>query len=164
MQAKQPLLFSRSASGGWAFATILHWEHRSGRQAHCLARVFRSSPVSRPTVVLSEISSNPDGRGLSDDVPAVAGTLLRAMPPHCSIRPEDVIWIVHHGDFSYPDALDAPEVFTVVPLQWGGIEFDEDMGQRKRLRGDDLRAVLGSADLAPVSAVLEQLSDGSSVR
>jgi hypothetical protein len=93
-------------------------------------------------------------------VPAVAEALLAALPPECGIDPGDVTWITHHGEFSYPDALDAPEVFTLASLRWDGHGYEEDLRERRRLRGEELRAALGGVELAPVPEVLRQLGQG----
>jgi hypothetical protein len=74
------------------------------------------------------------------------------------VEPESVVWVAHHGAFSYPDAQDAPEVFTLVPLTWTGTAYQEDLRERRRLRGADLAEVLGSMPLAPVPQVVEGLS------
>lgn len=156
MQTEEAVLLNTSPTGEWSFTTILHWEHHRGRPAHCLARAYRAA-AARPVVVLSEISSNPDGRGISDDIPAVAMALLDVLPPECRVDPAEVTWLAHHGEFSYPDALDAPEVFTLVPLEWTGSGYEDNLARHRRLRGEELRATLGTIQLAPVPAVLQQL-------
>lgn len=102
-------------------SALLHWPHRRGATAHCLARVRlvadddRGEPT-RGYVVLSELRDNPRGLGITTDIPgvvrAVRATLLPATWPPSALR-----WYVHHGDFStYDDA--GRDTLTQLSPRW----------------------------------------------
>ena len=143
---------STAPSGSPQLTTILTWQHRFGA-AHCLARVALGH---RPLVVFSELRSNPDERGLSDDVAHAAEALLPLFEHH-DVNPADIVWILHHGPFSYFDAT-GPETFTRVPLQWDGEHYTDNLTQHRRLQGDELNHELIHIALDPVPQVLAQLS------
>jgi hypothetical protein len=138
-------------------ATILHWQHRRGGDAHCLARLL-IGPAGRQTAVLSEIRSNRDGRDVGDDFTAAAGALL-AMPlaDLAGVDPATVVWIVHYGGFSYHDSEEAPETYTRVPLVWDGERYHDNLDGHRQLDGVEVTDLVGGMALTPVPQVLADL-------
>lgn len=135
------------------FATIVHWQHRRGGPAHCLARLF-SSASGQPVAILSEVRSNPEGYGITGDFAAAAEAMLRLMP--ATIDPAAVRWLAHHGDFSYPDAGGAPETFTEVELVWDG-QYHDELSRHRRLDPAQTAALQAQFRLEPVLDVVARL-------
>jgi hypothetical protein len=106
-------------SGVRVLKTIQRWQHHLGGEAHCLIRLHVLAAPSKPVAVISEIRSNPEGRGIIDDVAAVADALLSDVPALIAPDPDTIVWIAHHGGFSYHDSF-GQETFTETPLQWDG--------------------------------------------
>jgi len=82
-----------------------------------LAR-FILLPAPRPVVaVLSELRSNSDDVGVADNVSEVAEAALVLAAPEIGVpeRLFDIVWVAHHGAFSYYDSS-GPDSFTLVDL------------------------------------------------
>ena len=141
-------------SGGQEFAAIVHWQHQRGGEAHCLARVYLSAS-GPPVAIISEIRSNPEGRGIASDLPAVAEVLLTKAP--FAIEPAEVIWITHFGLFSYYDSYNPRDTFVSAPMSWDGHRYHDDLRNHRRMTETEVIAALGGAHPEPVPEVLARL-------
>jgi hypothetical protein len=155
------LTSTTTPTGGRELAAILHWQHHNGGPAHCLVRWHRSPPPARPVAVVSEIRSNPEGRGIDTDFPAIGAALLTALltalPPDDQVDPAEIIWIAHHGEFSYYDEPDSPESFTAIEMRWEGGRYQDDLHWHRELPPSEAAALLSDMPLAPVPEALSRL-------
>jgi len=133
---------------------ILQWQHRRGGDAHCLAQLIlpRGGP---PVVVLSELRSNTDNRGIMSDFTSVAEALLATPGSPVELPPADIVWIAHHGAFSYYEAA-GPETFVLMPLHWDGEHYHA-VGEDRQLEPPEVVNTLRGTDLEPVPAAVAQL-------
>ena len=137
------------------FQTIHHWQHPYG-PAHCLVRLHL--PDGGPAVaVVSEIRSNSDERRFGLHFPTLADALVAALPPGIDVRPEDIRWVTHLGEFSSYDAIDAPEDFLHVVLDWDGGRYRGDMRGHHIMSERDIADLRNDVSLAPVPDVLREL-------
>jgi hypothetical protein len=155
----RPEMVKNTTSDGMCrLSGIVSWPHRRGGQAHCLARVFiPRAGERRPTAVVSEIRSNPDGIGIIDDFPAVADAVLAAVGRTATIAPAAITWLAHHGAFSYAD-IPGPETFTEVTLTWDGEHYQGDFTGHRLLTRPDHGAITANLALEPVASVLADLA------
>jgi hypothetical protein len=144
----------RALDGTRTYRTILEWQHRRGGDAHCLAQLI-IVPAGCPVAVLSELRSNTDNRGIMSDFAGVAQTLLTAVRPTVDLPPADVVWIAHHGAFSYYEAA-GPETYVLMPLRWDGEHYHA-VGDDRRLDPAELADALHGTALEPVPAALAEL-------
>lgn len=141
------------------FRTILHWEHRFG-PAHCLARLHLPGPPDVPVAIVSEIRSNPGERGIGSHFPVVADALLSALPAEVTVRPSEVVWVAHFGEFSSYEALDAPDNYLRILLAWDGEHYGGDVSGHLVMGRTEVDDVIGHIGLAPVAEVLQELGWG----
>ncbi len=148
------MIEERAADGTRVYLTMVHWQHRRGGESHCLARIVLP-PAGPPAVVVTEVRSNTYLRGITSDFPVVAGAVLAAARPSVQLPPAEVVWIAHHGPFSYHEDV-GPETFFLVPLIWDGEHYQPD-GPERLLDPAELVQALGGADLEPVPAAVTRL-------
>jgi hypothetical protein len=144
-----------TAPGIRQFQTILHWRHPYG-PAHCLARVHLPDGGGTMAIV-SEIRSNSRERRIGEHIPLVADALLTVLPPDLGVRPQDVKWFVHVGEFSSYDALDAPEDFVRITLDWDGGHYRGDISGHHIMSRPEVDDLLRRVPLAPMPEVLREL-------
>ena len=145
-----------SEAGVNCIKSILHWPHKNGGEAHCLIRIFTWESPSRAIAVASEIESNPLGLEISDNVEGMAEALARSFGADIPSRMEAMVWIVHHGRFSFFEALHQ-ETFTRVDLKWTGRSAECDLSDWHLLQPSEIRALLDGVALEPVQTVLGEL-------
>jgi hypothetical protein len=143
-------------SGTRLIMTIVHWRHRLGGEAHCLVRLYIPPASVNPLAIVSELRGNPDGQGIIDDMAAVAEAVLRTLPAGTAIRPESVVWIAHHGEFSYHDAFGL-ETFIETPLDWDGQHYTYDRRRHRMFEPAEVDALVADLPLDPVPEALNQL-------
>ncbi|WP_373499092.1 hypothetical protein [Desulfococcus sp.] len=136
--------------------SILHWHHKNGGEAHCLVRIFKWITPPKAIAVISEIESNPIGLEISDDVEGMAEALSRSFGTDISSRMEGMVWVVHHGRFSFFEVLHQ-ETFTRVDLKWRGRSAESSLSDWHLLEASEIRSILDGIDLEPVHAVLAEL-------
>jgi hypothetical protein len=82
--------------------SIIYWINKRGHKVHCLVRIFKENHGI--TVIASEIRSNVqeeyDNRAVCWEVATIADQLYKEFPKEMDLSPDQVIWIVHHGEFS----------------------------------------------------------------
>ncbi|MCO6009680.1 hypothetical protein NE236_32385 [Actinoallomurus purpureus] len=137
------------------FTGIVHWRHRLG-PAHCLVRAAYLSEVRQATVLVSELESNPDDRGITADFGKVADAILPVLREIFPADLQRIVWIAHFGDFSYHDPA-GPETFTRIALSTGRDGFTDDLAGDQRLERADIGRLLGDWRLRPVPEVLSDL-------
>jgi hypothetical protein len=137
------------------FSRIVHWEHPRG-PAHCLARVFLDSPAGGTIVVLSEIRSNAELRGITSGFAGAADALWALLPGAPPVVPEKIVWIAHHGPFSYYENV-GDESFTRVNLTWDGERHHGSYADQHLLSRADADRLLDGLELEPVPAAVERL-------
>ncbi len=145
------------SAGGRVRTAVVRWQHRRGGEAHCLVRLHLPWLLERLVAVVSEIRTNPEGRGIISDFPGVAAAVLRIVPTYLGVGPRDVIWVAHHGEFSYPDAQGSPEIFTRIEMRWDGEHYRDDLRWHHRMTPAEVAELLGDLRLAPVPHALAQL-------
>lgn len=134
--------------------TVIHvnlsWEHRRGGRAHCLARLINHNH-DQSVVILSELATNPRGRGIAGDVASAAEAFLNHLRQiGTSLVPDSVIWVLHHGQFSSPDSFGAPETFTQVSPIWSDGRYVDDLANHRLLSEEEVERLLVGVTLAPV--------------
>ena len=136
--------------------SILHWQHKSGGEAHCLIRIFIWMTQPKAIAVISEIESNPPGLEISDDFTGVAEALIRLLRTDMESNLENMVWIAHHGRFSFFEALNQ-ETFNRVDVKWKGQSMECDVSDWHMLQASELQTLLDGVELEPVQEVLEGL-------
>lgn len=139
-----------------SIAAILHWWHQRGGEAHCLVRIYVYPALSKALAIISELRSNPYGRGITSDFNGIANALIQLLGLEREVSPENIIWIEHYGKFSYSDALDE-EAFSQVDLKWNGQSFKSQASDWHLLNPSEVTTILGDLELEPVPQVLEKL-------
>ncbi len=135
-------------------SAIVHWPHRRSGQAHCLIRLY---PLAgRVVAVASEIRSNDDRHGIADDMAGVAAKALDLAQEHVNAEPANIIWLAHHGAFSYHDAFD-PDTFTLIPLTWDGQRYQDNLETHRLLTEQQVHDLLDGRSLEPVPRALASL-------
>ena len=137
------------------FTGIVHWRHRSG-PAHCLVRAAYLPETRQATVLVSEIASNPDDRGITADFGKVADAVLPLLRKEFPGDLQRIVWVAHFGDFSYHDP-GGPDTFTQISLEAGKDGFVDDMTGDQRLDQAEVEGLLGDRRLCPVPDVLSGL-------
>jgi hypothetical protein len=156
--ADEHILRSRTAAGSEELALIVRWQHRNGRPGRYLARVHVPAPPARPLALLTEYAENPTGVGITTDADGAAQALIEVLPAGLA-EPGDLLWVLHHGAFSYYDAYGEPDTFTVVDLRWDGGHYRGDLSDQRLLKGDQFNFMRGDMPLEPVADVLARLGE-----
>lgn len=138
------------------FEKVVQWQHEYGL-AHCLARVYARTVSRGPLVIVSEIRSNPDSRGIGGDFGAVADSVLAVLPAEYAASPQNIVWLKHHGEFSSYDAFGAPETFTLVQADWDGEHYRCDIAGMHLMAQWEIDDLLVQVELDPVADVLARL-------
>jgi hypothetical protein len=108
--------------------------------------------------VVSEIRGNERGRGIGSDFPAVADALLAALPQDLGVDPATIVWVAHYGEFSSWEAVDAPDAFLRIILDWNGEHYQGDLSGHHHIDDAEKAALLSSISLSPVPEVLSALN------
>jgi len=137
-------------------STLVHWQHPVGGPAYCLARLVVRPAPERPVVVLSELAGNSDAAGITSDFGGAATAAAARLGSYADLGA--AIWLAHHGEFSSYDAIGAPETLTEVTLTWADGRYRCDLADHRLLPVDETRAAQHALQLAPVPAVLAELS------
>jgi hypothetical protein len=136
--------------------SILHWQHKRGGEAHCLIRIFICLTQPKAIAVISEIESNPPGLEVTDDFAGVAEALIRLFRTDIESKLKDLVWVVHHGWFSFFEVLNQ-ETFTRVDLKWKGQHIECDLSDWHLLQASEIQILLDGIELEPVQEVLKDL-------
>ncbi|MET7761890.1 hypothetical protein ABZS71_07590 [Streptomyces sp. NPDC005393] len=150
-----PQNITYTEDGAPRFTGIVHWRHAAG-PAHCLVRAAYIPETHQATVLVSEIASNPDNRGITADFGKVADAILPLLQEAFRSQLQRAVWIAHFGEFSYHDPA-GPDTFTQVPLVWQGDTFVDDRKGDVRISRADTERFLGGWQLRPVPEVLSEL-------
>ncbi|MCL6738647.1 hypothetical protein [Streptomyces neyagawaensis] len=137
------------------FEDVVDWRHRRAGRAHTLVRAVHSTTTGRVVAVVSELASNPDDRGVTDDFGSVADAVLPALRRAFGTEPVEVFWIAHFGAFSYHDPT-GPESFTQILLTAGPNGHVDDLTGDRTFTVRDVEELLGRA-LEPVDRVLARI-------
>ncbi|MGW3391334.1 hypothetical protein [Streptomyces cinereoruber] len=135
-------------------ARILHWQHRRG-PAHTLLRAVYDPATRQAVVVFSELASNPDDRGITNDFAPLAEAALPVLRKELSPDLASVLWIAHFGDFSY-HYVPGPDSFTLITLEVTEHGYRDGENDRK-LTADEVTRLFHGLPLAPVPEVLAGL-------
>ncbi|MFM9697646.1 hypothetical protein [Streptomyces europaeiscabiei] len=137
------------------FEDVVDWRHRRAGRAHTLVRAVHSTVTGRAVAVVSELASNPDDRGITDDFGSVADAVLPALRRAFGTEPAEVLWIAHFGAFSYHDPT-GPESFTLITLTPGPDGHTDDLSGDRTFTAQDVEELLGR-ELEPVGRVLARI-------
>jgi hypothetical protein len=156
MQTAPEKIIRTTQAGVQQIQCILHWPHQKGQTAHCLARLYLWQTQPKAIAVISEIESNPLGLEVADDFPGVVRALLKQFRAEIEPRLENMVWIVHHGRFSFYEALHQ-EAFSRVDLKISGEAVTCELDDWYLLSAAEMQALLAGVTLAPVTEVLKAL-------
>jgi len=156
IQNNQPKLIEATNANVKQIKTILHWLHKEGGEAHCLVRLYIWSDTSKALAVLSELRSNPPGLDITRDFIGVAKSLIQLLGTHIKISKENIVWVMHHGGFSYYETLNR-EAFTRVDLRWNAQFCESNLSDRHLLKEAEYRAIFDGIELEPIEEVLKEL-------
>ena len=145
-----------SRAGVKQIKSILHWQHKSGGEAHCLMRIFIWIRQPKAIAVISEIESNPPGLEISDDFSGAAEALIRMFRKDLESSLENMVWLAHHGRFSFFEALNQ-ETFNRVDVKWKGQSIECDVSDWHMLKASEVQTLLDGIELEPVQDVIEGL-------
>ncbi|MEU1200701.1 hypothetical protein ABZ446_31405 [Streptomyces sp. NPDC005813] len=137
------------------FEDVVDWRHHRAGHAHTLVRAVRSGDGRRAVAVVSELASNPDDRGITDDFGSVADAALPVLRRAFGPQLEQVDWIAHFGSFSYHDPT-GPETFTRVTVTPGPAGHRDDLSGDEPLSAGRVEELLGRG-LDPVAQVLARI-------
>jgi len=156
MQNNQPKLIEATNANVKQIKTILPWLHKEGGEAHCLVRLYILSDTSKALAVISELKSNPRGLDIMGDFIGIAKSLMQLLETHIKFSRENIIWVMHHGGFSYYEALNQ-EDFTRVDLRWKAQFCESNLSDRHLLNKAEYRAIFDGIELEPIEEVLKEL-------
>ena len=157
MGKDQSIIIRKTEAGIERIKTVLYWNHARGGEAHCLARLYLWQLTQRKAiVVISEIQSNPPGLDITNDFAGVVEALRQVFREDIENRLEDLVWVVHHGAFSYRETLDQ-ETFTRVDVKWKGQVMKEDVSDWHLIKETEVEALLDGVVLQPVQEALKDL-------
>ncbi|MFI6490693.1 hypothetical protein [Streptomyces sp. NPDC050564] len=137
------------------FEDVVDWRHHRAGRAHTLVRAVRSPDGHRAVAVVSELASNPDDRGITDDFGSVANAVLPTLRLSFGAQLEQVDWIAHFGEFSYHDPT-GPETFTRITVTAGPAGHHDDLSGDRPLAAGEVEELLGRK-LEPVAQVLARI-------
>ena len=157
MQNNQPKLIEATNANVKQIKTILHWLHKEGGEAHCLVRLYIWSDTSKALAVLSELRSNPPGLGITRDFIGVAKSLIQLLGTHIKLSKENIVWVTHHGGFSYYETLNM-ESFTKFDLTWEAESWESNVSHRHLIKEIEYRAIFDGIELEPIEEVLKELN------
>ena len=157
-------LVKQLPSGGVLVSAVVQWPHQRGGQAHCLGRLV-VLPSGQVVGVLSELRTNPRGRGITSGAADAATTLMQLATTAGALgaasaggEAETAVWVLHHGPFSSYDNPDTPETLTVAgQMRWDGHRYTDDVYGHRLLTADEVAKLVPEATLEPVPAVLVRL-------
>ena len=157
MRKDQSIVIRKTEAGLEQIKTILYWNHKRGTEAHCLVRLYIWQHAQRKAIaVISEIESNPPGLEITADFTGVVEALRQLFREDIENTLEDLVWIVHHGAFSYRETLDQ-ETFTRVDVKWKGQSMTSDVSDWHLIKEAELKTCLGGIVLQPVQEALKDL-------
>lgn len=136
--------------------SILYWNHKRGGQAHCLVRLFVWLALPKVVVVVSELASNPIGLEITNDFTGIVEALSQQFQVDIGSKLNNVVWIVHHGRFSFIEALNQ-EVFMKVNLKWEEQSAECDLSDWHILDSSQIQTLLDGIQLEPVQEALKDL-------
>lgn len=136
---------------------IVRWQHRRGGDSQCLVRLVRPVGKVRPVMVVSDIHTAPYGRGIGDDLAAVAQAALEFVKQYADVDPSDLWWLAHFGEFSSVDSAGAPEAFIGARLEWDGERYHDNLRWDYRLDAVQFAWIIGDVVLESVPVVLARL-------
>jgi hypothetical protein len=157
MQNNQPKIIEATNENVKQIKTILHWLHKEGGEAHCLVRLYIWSDTSKALAVLSELRSNLRGLDITGDFIGVAKSLMQLLGTHIKLSKENITWVMHHGGFSYYEALNQ-EDFTRVNLRWKGQFCESNLSDMHLLKEAEYQAIFDGIELEPIEEVLKELN------
>ena len=156
MQNNQPKIIESTNENVKQIKTILHWLHKDGGEAHCLVRLYIWSDTSKALAVLSELRSNPPGLDITRDFIGVAKSLIQLLESHIKVSIQNIVWVMHHGGFSYYETLNR-EAFTRVDLRGNAQSYESNLSDRHSLKEAEYRAIFDGIELEPIEEVLKEL-------
>ncbi|MBD2768991.1 hypothetical protein IC235_13950 [Hymenobacter sp. BT664] len=156
MQNNRPKLIEVNHGNVKQIKTILHWLHKDGGEAHCLVRLYIWSDTSKALAVLSELRSNPPGLDITRDFIGVAKSVIQLLGTHIKFPIEKIVWVLHHGGFSYYETLNR-EAFTRVDLRGKAQSYESNLSDRHLLNGSEYQAIFDGIELEPIGKVMKEL-------
>lgn len=134
--------------------TAVRWNHRFGREAVCLGRVY--IPVGRtPVAILSEVISNRYEYPLGLDFSAAAGSLMDMLVEYGVVLPGSTRWYKHIGPFSYHETFGEGEVYIEVPLSFQGGSCSDDIREHRQLAQEEMQKI---SEALPIASVEEDVA------
>jgi len=140
-----------------ARTALVRWLHRSGAEAHCLARLIDRPAPEPPVIVLTELATNADRNGLTTDFGGAATSALRALGSGRVLDPSAISWLAQHGEFSSYDAQGAPETLTEVSVTFDGQAYHCELTDQRLLPAAEAGSWFRALDLEPVPAAVAGL-------
>jgi hypothetical protein len=144
-----------------AVKTIVHWVNVRGHNVHCLVRIFKEN--SGITVIASTIRSNVQEeyrhRGVCWEVAAISDQLYKEFPKEMDLSPDQVIWIVHYGEFSNfwgMENIDS-ERFHQTHLKYDGGKLEEIEDKFITFTEKEQKEKLGHLDIKDVYDDLNEI-------
>ncbi|MCN9241327.1 hypothetical protein NGF19_11090 [Streptomyces sp. RY43-2] len=141
------------------FEDIVDWYHHRAGRAHTLVRAVYDPATRRAVAIVSELASNPDDRGITDDFAGVADAVLPTLRQAFGSDLSRVEWIAHFGEFSYHDPA-GPETFTRIALTTGEAGHRDDLSGDQPLTTSDVEKLFQGLRLQPVNEVLARIGHG----
>ncbi|MER6122875.1 hypothetical protein ABT173_09355 [Streptomyces sp. NPDC001795] len=138
---------------------VVDWRHHRAGRAHTLVRAVYDPATHRAVAVVSELASNPDDRGITDDFAGVANAVLPVLRQAFGRDLNEVEWIAHFGEFSYHDPS-GPETFTRIALMADETGYRDELSGDQALTSADVEKLLQGLRLAPVAEVLARIGHG----
>lgn len=141
--------------------TIFYWQSKQGRSCHCLLRIYIDEVDERAIVIASELDSNRHNTVITQDIKGLASAVVQTFESQIGVPLEQIVWIVHYGDFSQPrsyENIGFSDEFSRVDLPWYGTSLGEGESFWTVLRAAPRKEILGWIDLEPVDRVLAELA------
>ena len=137
---------------------IFYWKHASGRDAHCLMRVY-IRPDHSCTILLSAMRFSYDYQPFYEFLDLV-NELSPILKETFEITPEKAHWISHYGNFSQYEHELVPDSFFHAYLIFDeGICIEEDDSRYAGIPREEIRKYI-PFDLEPGAQLIEELGWG----
>lgn len=96
------------------------------------------------------------GVGIVGDFAGAANALIDSLQGQPPLAPAQLVWLAHHGSFSYYENV-GDETFTRVDLKWDGERFHGSYKEQHLLTDTEVTRLLSGVELKPVPTAIAEL-------
>lgn len=135
--------------------TIFDWRSSTIGSSHCLLRLYLNESEKRAIIIASELASNRQNPSITHDIRLLWRIAIRDFNEFLNIENNDVIFLVHYGNFSEP-----PSYYNLgFPDEFARVDLSDDKEEWMVLSPTEVLEILDGEILEPVEKVLVSLSN-----